>query len=192
MNNFKKLLTACALVCLLAGCAEPKHFEAVDQLCVPAVRKAQAMQAAQDVLGRMHFTIAKVDTELGLITTRPLQAAQFFEFWRSDTVGAFNSAEANLHSIRRIVQLNIARQGAKLCIGCEVQIQRLNLSERKSDAAALSYGGFPQGRAPLQKLEINSKQKAWVNLGRDTKLETVILKRLEDKIIDKPGKEKKL
>jgi len=167
---------------MLAGCAKQQQFKAVEQICVPDTGKAEAMQAAEDVLGKMHFTIDKADAERGLIRTRPLPGAQFFEFWRSDNVGAFNSTEANLHSIRRVAELNISQQGGQLYIGCNVKVSRLSLPEHQISSSARAYQMFSQSSPAMQILALHPQQKkgmAWVDLGNDTMLATEILKRIE-------------
>jgi len=167
---------------MLTGCAEQQQFKAVEQICMPDTQKLQAMQIAEDVLGRMHFAIAKADAEQGLIRTKPLPAAQSFEFWRSDNVGSFNSTEANLHSIRRIVELDINRQGGQLCINCNVKVQRLSLPEREVTTTARAYEMFSPSNQVIQRLRLHSEQKedmAWVELGSDRQLATDILKRIE-------------
>jgi hypothetical protein len=185
MNKLKSsLFTACAALLFLAGCAEPYRNETVEQICPAGIDKQQAMQIAEDVLGKLRFTIAKSDANLGVIKTRPLAGAQFFEFWRKDNVGSFNSAEANLHSIRRIAELNIKQQGTQLCIRCNVNTQRLHLPDRELTSRSQAYDIFSHG-TPKQKLKQNLKQKesmTWVDLGKDTRLATVILKRIENKI----------
>jgi len=195
MNKFRTLLfLACMGFCLLAGCAEQQQFKAVEQICVPDTGKADAMQAAEDVLGKMHFTIDKADAERGLIRTRPLPGAQSFEFWRSDNVGAFNSAEANLHSIRRVAELDISPRdlpggksgsGGQLCIGCNVKVSRLSLPEHQISSSARAYQMFSQSSSAIQRLELHPQQKkgmAWVDLGNDTRLATEILKRIEKQV----------
>jgi len=167
---------------ILTGCAKQQQFKAVEQICVPAAGKAEVMQAAEDVLGQMHFTIDKADAEQGLVRTRPLPGAQFFEFWRSDNVGDLNSAEANLHSIRRVVELDISRQGGQLYIGCNVNVQRLSMPEQQISSSARAYRMFSQSSPAMQRLILHPQQKkgmAWVELGNDTMLATEILKRIE-------------
>lgn len=179
------MFTACAALLFLAGCAEPHRYEAIEQICPVGLNKQQAMQIAEDVLGKMRFTIAKSDANLGVIKTRPLAGAQFFEFWRKDNVGSFNSAEANLHSIRRIAELDIRQQGTQLCIHCNVNTQRLHLPEQELRSRSRAYDMFSQSSPSRQRLILNPKQKqgmAWVDLGKDTRLATVILKRIENKI----------
>jgi hypothetical protein len=186
MNKLKSsLFTACAALLFLAGCAEPHRYEAIEQICPAGIDKQQAMQIAEDVLAKMHFTVAKSDANLGVIKTRPLAGAQFFEFWRKDNVGSFNSAEANLHSIRRIAELDIRQQDTQLCIHCNVNTQRLHLPEQELRSRSQAYDMFSQSSQTRQTFNLHQNQKqsmAWVNLGKDTKLATVILKRIENKI----------
>ena len=198
MNKFKSILflacpclwvaSVCATFLLLAGCAQTQHYEVVEQICLPDTQslgllteKLQAMQIAEDVLGRMHFTIAKADAEQGLIRTKPLPAAQSFEFWRSDNVGAFNSLQANLHSIRRIAELDISQQGGQLCIGCDVKVQRLSMPEREVTTGGRAYEMFTRSRESMQMLKLHPEQKegmAWIDLDKDRQLATEILKRI--------------
>jgi hypothetical protein len=146
------------------------------------ISTADLMEAAEDVLTRMYFTIEKADVQNGLIRTRPLPGAQFFEFWRSDNVGSDNTLAANLHTIRRTVTLDIGQQDEQLHIGCEVQAQRLSLPERQVGSSARIYGMFSQSSASLQRLKLNPEQKqemAWIDMGRDSRLEEEILKRIQ-------------
>ena len=129
----------------------------------------------------MYFTIEKADAQNGLIRTRPLPGAQFFEFWRSDNIGTDNTIAANLHTIRRTVTLDINQQDQELRIGCEVQAQRLSLPERQVSSSARVYGMFSISSPSLQRLKLNPEQKkemAWIDLGSDTRLEAEILKRI--------------
>lgn len=184
MSKVKSLsFIAYTALLLITGCAQTRQFKAVEQICVPNLEKQQAMKAAEEVLDRMHFSIEKADAEQGLIRTRPLAGAQFFEFWRSDNVGGFNSAEANLHSIRRTIELNINRQDGQLCIGCNVKTQRLHLPEQPVTSAGQAYKLFSE--SAMQELKLDPEQQeamAWVDLGRDSQLETEILKRIERQI----------
>ncbi len=102
MNRVRTLsFAACVVVWILGGCAK-QQVKTVEQICVGDLDKARAMRMAEDVLGEMQFGIEKSDVEQGLIRSKPLTGAQFFEFWRKDTIGAFNWAESNLHSIQCI------------------------------------------------------------------------------------------
>lgn len=192
MNKVKLLFfIACASLLPLAGCAKQQQFKAVEQICVANIQKREAMQTAEDVLRRMHFTISKADAKQGIIRTRPLAGAQFFEFWRRDSVGAKNSAEANLHSLRRTVELDITQQGGQLCIGCDVKVRRLSLPEHEVSSSSRAYEMFSISTAAMQRLILRPKQKeemAWLDMGEDSRLSTEILKRIEKKLIVKSQK----
>jgi hypothetical protein len=116
-------LLSLILSLLLGSCAQRQHEVVIEQICVPDIGNAEAMEIAEDVLAKMHFTIEKADEQNGFIKTRPLPGAQFFEFWRSDNVGADNSLQANLHTIRKTVEIDISTRDKELCIGCNVQVQ---------------------------------------------------------------------
>ena len=150
------------------------------------ISTADLMEIAESVLVRMYFTIDKADVQSGLIRTRPLSGAQFFEFWRSDNVGTDNALAANLHTIRRTVTLDISQQDGELSVGCNVQAQRLSLPERQVGSSTRVYGIFSQSSSSLQRLKLNPEQKikmAWIDLGRDSRLEEEILKRIETGIV---------
>ncbi len=186
MNSRKPKTNLCpyalmAYALIVAGCAQQQQYETVEQICLSDTSKAEVMQVAEDVLGKMHFTIAKSDAELGVIRTRPLAGAQFFEFWREDNVGAFNVLEANLHSIRRIAECSLKQQGTQLCIHCNVNIQRLHLPEHETRSRSRVYEMFSQSGPLRQILKLHDEQRrgmAWVDLGEDRQLATVILKQI--------------
>jgi len=174
---------ACGL--LLAGCAEQQQYGAAKPIRVENIDKLQAMEAAEDVLVKMHFTIEKANPENGFIKTKPLQGAQFFEFWRSDTVGVDNWLSNNLHSIRRIVELNINEQDMGVHINCNVQVYRLSLPERETPSAH-AYNLFSASSPTQQRIQLYPEQKAgmaWIDLGKDGQLAAEILKRIEQQIV---------
>jgi hypothetical protein len=186
-NTTSDLCTCALMTCalMLTGCARQKQYEAIEQLCVPDIDKIEAMQIAEDVLAKMHFTFEKVDPQSGIIRTSPLPGAQFFEFWRADNVGAFSSAEANMHSIRRAVELSIEKENERLCITCDVQVQRLSLPEHQVSSSARAYRMFSESSPSMQKLKLTPEQKramAWTSLGKDTRLATEILHRIDKRI----------
>lgn len=186
-------IASCALV--LAGCARQYVGEATEQIHVPDIGKAETMELAEDVLAKLHFVIDKVDVRSGLIRTRPLPGAQFFEFWRGDNVGADNSLQANLHTIRRTVELDITQQGEIVCIGCDVRVQRLSLPEREITSSARAYDMFSRSSPSLQRLRLNPEQEkamAWIDLDKDMPLATEILKRIEERILHRTSNEQQV
>lgn len=180
----KSLLAALIIFTTLISCAPQQEYKPIEKICSANLQKQSAIHTAEEVLADLHFTVDKSDAEQGVIRTKPLQAAQLFEFWRKDNVGSFNTTEANLHTIRRIAELNISQQDSKLCVHCKVKVQRLSLSERKGTSEAIAYDKFSRKGAQPSRLsiELNTEQKTWIDLGTDNELATDILKRIEKKI----------
>jgi hypothetical protein len=186
MNRVKLLVfVGFSAMLVFVGCAKEQQFEAIDEICLPGVKKAAAMEAAEGLLSEMHFTVAKSDSKSGYIRSGPLPGAQAFEFWRKDNVGDYNRTQANLHSIRRIVEFDISQQERKLCIGCDVNVERLNMPEYEVTSSAQAYRMFSRSGRSRQQLEANPAQEAgmrWFELGKDTRLSTEILKQLKEKL----------
>jgi hypothetical protein len=191
-------LITCAL--LLAGCVQQKKYEPAKQICVQQIDKAKVMQIAEDVLGDMHFVIDKSDSKNGLIKTKPLRGGQFFELWRSDNIGSYNAIEANLHSIRRIVQLQLNQKkacprrmassgelsrGNCIYIECHAKTEKLSISEYEVTSNAQAYRLFSENISTMQRARFSPEQRAkmaWIDLGEDKLLEAEILKRIEKQI----------
>ncbi len=171
---------------IFSGCAKEQQTEvAIKPLRVTESNKLAVMQTAEDVLVGMHFAIEKADPNSGQIRTRPLSGAQFFEVWRDDNVGSFNKAEANLHSIRRTVELRIYPQGENTYINCTAKVARLSLPESEVSSSARAYQMFSRSTSSLQKIRLNPQQQAdmaWIDLGEDKPLAAEILKRIEQQL----------
>lgn len=198
----KYTLMACALMAI--GCTQRSPTQIVVKKIQDGalhieqnsdISMFDLMEIAEDVLAGMYFTIEKAthqerylqaDVQSGIIRTRPLPGAQFFEFWRSDNVGTENAIEANLHTIRRTVTLYLSRQEMKLSIDCEVHAQRLSLPEQHLSSSSRIYGMFSQSSRSLQRLKLNPEQAermVWIDLAPDRQLEAEILKRIQAQIV---------
>jgi hypothetical protein len=189
MNSIIKKAAFYVIMLYSAGCAENKYIKTEERLCVPATTKAELMATAEGVLAGMHFEIEKLDAEAGYIRTRPLSGAQTLEFWRTDNVGALNRAEADLHSIRRTVELNVSEQAGKVCINCKATTERLSIPGEQTNGQG--YRAMT-GQKSIQKISREQKgNTTWLDLGRDSQLETEIMKRIEKRLAKaKEGKVK--
>jgi hypothetical protein len=184
MSELRYTLSIIGLL-LFAGCQAEQPFESKKRVCREDIKKPELMHLAKDVLGEMYFVIEKADTERGLIKTKPLPGAQFFEVWRSDNIGEYNTAEANLHSIVRTAQLIFSRNNNQICVDCTVKIHRLSMPEKEVNSTSRAYSMFFDGAGSLQKLKLSSRQieqMAWLDMGRDERLETEIINRIETQI----------
>lgn len=179
-------ITAILLSGLLAGgCSDPSKLAPSQPISLRNARMQQAMEASQEVLRDMGFAIEKFDVEKGMVKTRPLSGSQFFEVWRSDNVGGYNFAEANLHSLRRTVFVNIYSDGPQLMARCDAQVQRLFMPQKQIASVSQAAGLYTQGNINQQRLQTQSEQEemmTWMDLGADSALETEILRRLRNKI----------
>ena len=178
-------LVLCICTFVVAGCAQPQRQTAAGEVLVPDIGKAQTMALVEDILANMYFTIEKADIQSGVIRTRPLSGAQFFELWRSDNVGPDNSFQANLHTIRRIAELDISQNAGQLRIGCVVRVQRLSLPEREIGSSARGYEMFSRSSSLVQRLELHPEQEknlAWIELRNDVPLAKEILSRIEARV----------
>jgi hypothetical protein len=170
---------------LFVGCGGKPCEQPANKICAQGVKAQAAMTAAQRTLEEMHFTIEKADTNAGYIRTRPLAAGQFFEVWRSDTVGGENFAEANLHSITRVVEINIVPRDDAVCIECSVATRRLSMPQREVSSATELPGVFAKSSGGMQSLKLDRAQKqdaVWMDMGPDAKLQAKIIERIGTQI----------
>jgi len=186
MRRLGKLFFGFCVSCLiLGGCAETQQYQPADELCLSNANRAKAVKAAEDILAEMNFDIAKADIEAGYITTAPLSGAKFFEFWRSDSIGTQNRLQSNLHSIRKIAELNVEQKGQQLCIRCNVKVERLSLPEHQVSSSTRAYEMFSRSTASLQQLRPRPEQQnrmAWLDLGSDEQLASQILRNIKEQM----------
>jgi hypothetical protein len=182
---------------LAAGCGRQNVSPAPTSLVYTGpAPKAAVMQAAYEVLSHLHFPIEKLDMEQGVIRTRPWRGAQFFEFWRPDNASAYDAAEANLQTIRRTVELRVAREGAEQMmedpnapgpwrIACAVSVQRLSLPENEIPSISQTYRMHSQSTPTAQRIVVTPQQAramAWVDSGPDPALAAEILRRISRRL----------
>jgi hypothetical protein len=180
------LAGAVAIAVIFGGCCGGQAGKQTNRICAQGVDKQAAMDAAQNVLEEMHFVIEKADANAGYISTRPLAAGQFFELWRSDTVGCENFAEANLHSITRIAELTFKPVDGTVCIECRVDTRRLSMPQREVSSATELPRVFTRSSGSLQTLSLNKEQRkeaVWMDMGQDVELQTKILERIKTQIM---------
>jgi hypothetical protein len=179
------LFTGLSLLTIyLAGCGT-EQAQPSEPVCLSGAQEAKVMTEAEDVLERMNFVIDKADSEHGYIRTQPLTGAQAFEIWRKDNVGQFNTSEANLQTIRRTVEINVANRDSLVCADCIVTVERMSLPESGPAGSGQTSMLFGRRAASMHRLELTPRQKAsltWIKLGRDSRLETKILEQLKARL----------
>ncbi len=182
---------------LAAGCGRQNVSpEAAPLVYTGPASKAAVVQTAHEVLSHLHFPIEKLDVEQGVIRTRPWRGAQFFEVWRRDNASAYDAAEANLQTIRRTVELRVAREGPQPVtedpnasgpwrITCAVSVQRLSLPENQIPSISQTYRMHSQSTATAQRIAVTPQQEramAWLDSGPDPALAAEILQRVSRRL----------
>jgi len=188
MRNLRRhmLFSLLTGLVLAAGCAttpEPRPQEG--SVNIADANMAEAMSSAEAALSRMHFVIEKADPAQGIIRTKPLTGAQFFEFWRSDNVGPAQTLEANLHTLRRSVELQLKPDGDEIHIDCQVHVQRLSLPANEVASISQAYRMYSRSTPSIQRLELEPEQReglAWIDLGEDSALAERILQRVVERM----------
>ena len=176
------MMITCAL---FSGCGSEQQAVSDDPICLPNTPTDQAMQAAQGVLLKMHFDIEKYDIDARYIRTRPLSGAQFFEIWRQDNASASAATQANLYSLRRIVELECTPQDTTTCVQCRVRVLRLSIPEAPIEGAGQMGGIHTESSSRYQTLEVDRQKQAqieWLDAGPDHDLERKILERIQRNI----------
>ncbi len=171
---------------VLAGCSQQAQVPTSQPLCVTSLDRSNTLEVAQDILTEMHFVIEKYDLEKGIILTRPLRGAQFFEFWRKDNAGFENKRLANMHSIMRTAELNIDEKDGQNCLTCKVDVKRISVEERPVTQVSALSNVYTGGSAGAQRLKIKG-QYDWIDMGNDTALESKILQRIGGRITKLEG-----
>ncbi|MCD4831809.1 MAG: hypothetical protein K8R02_08430 [Anaerohalosphaeraceae bacterium] len=181
------LAVVLTIMCIfVSGCAKKTQIDSPKPLCLGRLEMTSAFSAAEQALIEMDFHIDKMDTQIGLIRTRPLEGSQFFELWRKDNADSYKGQMSNIHSLRRVVDLNFRNNNGQLCIECTVILSRLSMPEQKITSSANAYSIYSESDKNKQTLHLDAQQRKrmeWVKLGRDPNLETVILERIQKKIL---------
>ncbi|MBN1361645.1 MAG: hypothetical protein JW993_13695 [Sedimentisphaerales bacterium] len=175
-----------------AGCAGRLASTPGTTLHVGDVNAADVVGAARTVLSRMSFAIDKADPNAGIVRTKPLAAAQFFEVWRSDNTSLADGLEANLHSVRRSVELDFARDRGQWRIDCTVRVQRLSVPGEEVASVSQAYRIHSRSDPDLQTFVLTPAQRAqmtWIDLDNDEALAAVILQRIEKQLTQRRGEE---
>ena len=186
MKNISILAMVGAILFLMAGCSPSQQVVSSDPVCLPGIEISKAMETARTVLDRMQFTMQKYDVEARYIRTRPLSGAQFFQVWRQDNASAYTSAEANLKSLRRIVEMQITPDANRTCIECRVYVQQLSIPEEPVEGVLRMAGSYTKSSSSNQTLRLEGDQleeMEWLDKGLDRALEKKILDKIKQEMV---------
>ncbi len=129
-----------------------------------------------------YFEIAKEDRLARTIITNPKEGATLIEPWYGDSVDFEERLESSIQTIRRFARVKVdPAPGGGYAVKVEVfkQLEDLAKPERQDGGRAVFDSDFPVNRTR----EIVGPvpiPNGWINRGRDTKLEQMILTRLRN------------
>ncbi len=177
-----------ALAVIISGCSASKDSKSVYDQGVDETRSAvvtgaaveDTMNSSRERLGRMGFKFDKFDTASGYLRTEPLGGSQFFELWRDENVGAYNAAMSNINSVARIVEMNFNQIGDDVYVDCTAHINQLSLETGDLQGVSDMKNAFTKSSGGFQRLSIKGGNAGWKNLGRDAKLEELILSEISE------------
>jgi hypothetical protein len=126
------------------------------------------------------FKIDRVDYRLGLITTEPMVAAQFFEPWRRDNQSAEFVTRASLATYRRTAEVQITRGDNGVFVASpKVVIEKQTIVGQRITSVVLYKGAFKPNPNPKDRPSGSKESdqgilipaKDWYAVARDEKLE---------------------
>jgi hypothetical protein len=136
------------------------------------------------LLRHRDFAPERVDRDAGLIVTRPSTGQQWFEFWRSDSIGGYQLLESSIHTVRRIVTVHVdpvAQVGAtdEYEVSVQVDKQRYSAPERQVTTASGALAIYSEHLPTTEGLAASRTEgEHWVPLGRDVELELYLLDKI--------------
>lgn len=185
MKNVSIWMILAAISLFLSGCGRPEQIISTDPVCLPKISSDAAMKAAHTVLSEMQFSIEKYDFEARYIRTRPLSGAQFFQVFRSDNASSYTAAEANMYSLRRVVEIEVTPFANRTCIQCRAMVQQLSIPEKPlvgTTHMAGQYTGSTLRNQTLQMDPQQAEQTEWLDRGADRALEEKIIEKIKKQI----------
>lgn len=190
MKNVGILIILTVIAVSASGCGSSAQQTMESEPVCMSANTEVGMDAAQKVITGMFFQIEKFDVDQGYIRTWPLSGAQFFELWRQDNASASSFAEANLHSLRRTVEIEFTRDGSQVCMNCMVYVQRLSVPEQPIQGKTRLSGIYTQSDRSHQSLQLDSSEMSveWIDLGRDAELEQRIMNKTAKAVLKEISK----
>lgn len=181
------------LFALIVGCAAPEKPNQISQLTLHLADRDAFITHAASLLRRHDLPPKRLERANGLIVSQPTTSGQWFEFWRIDSRGPYQSLESSLHTIRRTVTVRVTpidddtpapdtqpvADDDAYRVTVRVDKERFSAPHRQittASGALAIYSEQVPTRSGLRGRR--SRLYDWVALGRDPLLEDYLLSRL--------------
>ena len=200
------------LCCCVGGCiTRPQHPAATQPataapreqaqpaywLDQPAIASAEShdfqrlWDATEAVAREFFFQLDRTDYRAGMLTTRPMVSAQWFEPWRPDVQTFGNSIQSSLATIRRTLQFHFERlDDGSFRVWPKVLVERQAMTERRITSAISYRQVFSRPARPELRprgtresdVGIFLPERYWYAIGRDDALERTLARSIEKKL----------
>ena len=191
----------------ITGCQAPAAPTGPTEMVMQLASYQRFLDDSITLLRQNDFPPDFVDRTHGLIVTQPATTGQWFEIWRADSRGAYQTLESNLHTMRRVIRVAVepvesetmrpiaefdaqasatgtpARsaeangKNAESRVRVLVEKSRLTQPERQVTTASGAMGMYSL-RTPTAEGERHKRDQHWVPEGRDGELEAWVLEQL--------------
>jgi hypothetical protein len=131
-----------------------------------------------DVMRANFFVVEKMDLRGGIITSRPLVSAQWFEPWRGDTSTLGDVARSSMATYRRTLHFDITRtpEGRYLVTARVLVERQTNVGRRVT--GVIGFGNFAasdESSLVARTEEGGAPTSYWYATARDYNLETSLI-----------------
>jgi hypothetical protein len=172
------------LAFLVFGCQAPLAPDGPTEMVLRIPDRDEFLDATLTLLRERDFPPERVNRADGVVLSRPSTSQQWFEFWRRDSLGAYQLFESSIHTIRRIVTVHMdpadpASPGDAFRVGVRVEKERYSAPERQVTTASGALAIYSE-RLPTTEglLAAKTAGEHWVPLGRDLPFELYLLDKL--------------
>jgi len=170
------LVAGAAMV--LGGCAQQARLE--NPLVIPTANADRVSKVSERVLQELRFQLEYPKVVPERIETQFLTGASWWEFWREDTVGGYQTSESSFHTIRRRVSVALKPLDTGTEISVRVTKERMSNPGVGQMDIANTFGAHMYWKLPLIRPdELKPTGEQWIDQGRDDALEQRILYRVE-------------
>ena len=154
-------------------------------------------RASEDVARDFLFRLDRQDYRGGLLTTRPMVSAQWFEPWRREVRTAKDRNESSLATIRRTVRFEFERAGeggGAYRVTPKVLVERQAMLEHRITSSVVYQQFFRRPIRPQDRprgtresdVGIFLPNRYWYPIGRDPALEKALADAIQKQVAQAP------
>lgn len=164
---------------------QPSYWYSQGGLVVRSDNFEKLFTACEEVAREFFFKIDRIDYRSGVLTTKPMISAQWFEPWRRDVRTIADRNESSIATIRRTIRFEFSREGDKAwAMTPKVLVERQVLAGRRITSVALYRRAFSTaGSGSIESDQgVLLPQRYWYPVRRDIELEHALARAVQKKL----------